>query len=193
MLLIKCFAWTRIAVFLVLFIWAQEAYCRLTGNESSQKYVHFKQRWNEIPNSCILADDLLPAWPCGRKLGLLTSSVKQMTVEPPVHTCSNNSFFWENINFQYAQHVQIRLQPIQGLEQRTGWNENEQWPLHPLGLCKCSHLPADPSGPRLLPPLRYWPQMITREHSNSAHHRSLVTFSTLESGYCYYLNSCQSQ
>lgn len=36
-LLIKCFAWTRIAIFLVLFLWAQEAYRRLMGNESSQK------------------------------------------------------------------------------------------------------------------------------------------------------------
>lgn len=36
-LLIKCFAWTRIAIFLVLFLWAQEAYCRLMGYESSQK------------------------------------------------------------------------------------------------------------------------------------------------------------
>lgn len=36
-LLIKCFAWTRIAIFPVLFLWAQEAYCRLMGNESSPK------------------------------------------------------------------------------------------------------------------------------------------------------------
>lgn len=37
LLLIKCFAWTRRATFLVLFLWAQEAYCGLMGNESPQK------------------------------------------------------------------------------------------------------------------------------------------------------------
>lgn len=50
-----------------------------------------------------------------------------------------------------------------GHSPQRGWRENEWWLCHTLGvcLCNCSHPPVEPSGPRLLPPPRSGPPVIT--------------------------------
>lgn len=95
-----------------------------------------------------LTENLRPAWLCGRKWELLTSSVKQMSVEPPVHTCSVNSFFGEPLP-QYPWHVQMEPQPLKGLEPSMGWKEKHQFsfPLWEPVSGKSSHLPAATTAP----------------------------------------------
>lgn len=95
-----------------------------------------------------LTENLRPAWLCGRKWELSTSSVKQMSVEPPVHTCSVNSFFGEPLP-QYPWHVQMDPQPLKGLEPSMGWKEKHQlsFPLWEPVSGKCSHLPAATTAP----------------------------------------------
>lgn len=84
--------------------------------------------------------------------------------------------------------------PYRGWSQAWGErSSSDSFPLSEPVSGKCSHLPAATNGPRLAPPLRCWPQMITREHSDCTICIPLlcISFSTLESGYCYSLNSCQ--
>lgn len=100
-----------------------------------------------IPNSYILADSFLLAWPCGGKLGLLSSSAKPTTLEPPVRTGSGNSFFQEHLNFQYALHLQIGPQPVQGLKRRVGWRGMSSEGLSWSWSLSISHQPADRSSP----------------------------------------------
>lgn len=81
-----------------------------------------------------LTENLLPAWLCGRKWELLTSSIKQMSVEPPLHTCSVNSFFRENLYLSIPDMYKRGQGPIKGVEPSTGWKE-KQWLLPPLEAC----------------------------------------------------------
>lgn len=124
-----------------------------------------------------LAENLLPAWLCGRKWGFLTSTAKQMSVEPPVHTCSVNSFFWENLYLSASDMYKWGHSPWRGWSQAWGERRSsDSFPLWEPVPGQCSHLPADTSDPRFHPALREWPQVITREHSNapSAHHCSAL-------------------
>lgn len=141
-----------------------------------------------------LTANLLPAWLCGRKQGLSTSSVKQMSVEPPVHTCS--ALLREHLppasptctNGATAHRRAAAKHGVKGEAVTTSSSRS----LYLVNALTCLLTPVAPGSLHLSGTGLRWSPGSTPT-APSAQHCSCISFSTLESGYCYFLNSCQSQ